>query len=564
MKPWAYKITPKSCPTLHANPLINTLLHQRGIQNPKQAEEFFHPNPLHLHPPEQLHQLQQAAERLNQAIQKQETIFLYSDYDADGITAMALMINALRNYIKNDRLPNALPYALANRQQHGYGLSTQAVQQAIQQKATLLIALDCGTKDHQAAQLAQQHNIDLIICDHHNPSKELPPCHSLINPYQPNCQYPNKGLSGCALGFKLIQRLCQIRNEPEDISWQQIDLVAISLLADVMPLIQETRQLVQLGMEKLRNQPSIGIQSLLQATNTCIRTERDVTFGIAPHLNATGRIAQPDKAVSLLIAQNLQDAQYHTKEICQLNTRRKYLQAIAQQEALQQQTTLPKNRQSNILLNPNWHIGIIGIIAARCTELTQKPSLICTQQNNLITGSARSIPEIDIHQALSDCKHLLIRFGGHTQAAGCTLLPENMTELSTTLEAAIAKQTQQIPVEPSLEIDLPLALEDISWDLIQLLEQLGPFGHSNPLPLFFDTEIHIKQLKAIGNKQQHLRLSISKAHSSRTYKALGWELGHWYKMLLEHKSSPLQLAYNLQQEKDGESYYLNIKDINFD
>ncbi len=565
MHRWSYKslaIPPTT--SLHDVPLVNALLHQRNLDTPDAVSAYFTPSIDRLHSPWALYGMEKAAERLRVAVQNGERIFLYGDYDVDGITAAALVWNVLKHYA----VAGSLGYALAHRQGSGYGLSTEAVQQALTHGASVLVVLDCGTKDFEATQLATDHGIDVLICDHHTPGGHLPVCHSLINPQQAACDYPNTGLSGCALGFKLMQATEALLSG-QDVAvrqhaWTYLDVVAVSLLADVVPLVGENRVLVQLGLRKLLTQPILGFAALCEVARITPTGVEDVTFGIAPHLNAAGRIGSPEDALALLIEEDQRRAVGIAQQLCALNAQRKVWQASATQEA-SKQLAAKADRHVFVGHGEGWHIGVVGIVAARCVEMSHKPCVIFTTQKGLMIGSARSIPSVDIHAALRSCGHLLSRFGGHAQAAGCTLVPTQLAAFEEALNEAVGQQVVHAPDRPDYVIDMPFPISSITHALLEALEQLAPFGAGNPRPIFADAHVQIRRAQAVGKDRTHLHLQVVKQGSTMTpIKAMGWHMGHWAKMLTQYRSTPIHIAYTLEVDRGGQGFYLGLQDIIFD
>ena len=569
---------PPSAPSKEvADDLCHTLLTQRGLDSEEKQRMFLHPSFEDLHDVFLMHNVEKAALRLLQAIKENSPIFIYGDYDADGICSVALCIHVLRAL--GFRAP--LHYRLAHRQHGGYGLSLSAIQEAAQHQAAILISMDCGTKDFKAARKAHDLGIDLIICDHHAVAKHVPLCHSFINPWQTDCAYPYKHLCACAVGFKLMQALCRLA-EKEDLVKDYLYLVAISTLADVVPLVGENKCLVQLGMQQISSPSTIGLHALIDFL--MLRpplSTRDITFSIIPHMNAPGRLDSAEKTLQLLLATDETQAQQAAKILIDINTQRKQIQQKTQEEAFLLIEKEDNSAYCTLLYQPHWHLGVLGIVAARCVEEKYMPAAVMGKDSDgNIVGSARSIENINVHDALVQCKAYLLRFGGHRGAAGFCLKQENLHDFKQAFEKAIQAQchekegSQNLP-SPYITLHYPLRMEDISLSVLHMLERFAPFGTSNPTPLFYDTSLHITGLKRIGKDATHLSGYLFKnTQPNHKIRALAFHKKKWFAPLsyAEKHRLPIHIAYELHGDKfysrnarnTENPFYILIQDIKFD
>ena len=450
---WKYRKEPRNdlLNNTHEHPVVATLLQQRSHHTTNQINTFLYPNQTQCHDPFAMKDMEKAIDRLEQAIKKKEKTRIYGDYDADGICSVSLLYKILK-----DCLP-ALSYYIPDRQNEGYGLSLQSIQTAAKDDIQLLIVLDCGTRDLQATAAAKEQGIEIIICDHHVPGPVLPECHALLNPKQNNCNYPQKELSACAIGFKLMQAGAQQGILCKETIWAHSDIVAVSLVADQISLLGESRVLLSEGIMRLRQQPCPGLAALMDKMDVNpqhLNTET-IAFQLAPPINATGRIAHAHESVKLLISTHKQTADIAAEALLACNLERKTVQQHAIHEALQQlQHT--ENAVCTFIYAENWHPGIIGIVAARCMELYPRPTIILSNVKQHIVGSMRSIYPINAHAALQHCAPYLTRFGGHRYAGGCSLLHNQLTAFEKTFTAYIATQSTGIDLRPVRWIDLPL------------------------------------------------------------------------------------------------------------
>lgn len=525
---WAFKTPPEGADTLaqalflkNWQKVIAQLLLERGVQTPAQAQAFFNPSVKDLHNPLLMKGMQDAVRRIMQAIDTQENILIYGDYDVDGTCAVSLV------YLFISSLTHKVSFYLPDRYKEGYGVSYQGIDFAHDNDVSLIIALDCGTNDTEKIAYAKEKGIDFIVCDHHLPSHTLPDAVAILNPKQPDCPYPYKELCGCGIGFKLVQALCQELDYDPKIAMQYIDLVAIATAADIVPITGENRVLLHIGLLKIEKQPLLGVQSLLK-TSALLGKEKitttDLVFGIAPRINAAGRMAHASSVVELLTSYLPELSEKLAQRIEILNQERKDLDKIVAQEALEQiEQNHEQNRNTTVVFNPEWHKGIIGIVASRLMETYYRPTLVFTQSGGKLVASARSVRGFDVHQALGLCSDLIEQFGGHKYAAGLTILPENYAAFKEKFEQVVAQHILPEQLSQKIEIDAQINLSDISAKFISILNRFAPFGPQNMKPVFLARQVLLEGI-TIGSDASHLRLNISNTEGNVSFVGVGFGL----------------------------------------
>ncbi|MDE6856717.1 MAG: single-stranded-DNA-specific exonuclease RecJ, partial [Muribaculaceae bacterium] len=441
---------------------IPELLMRRGVSTPEEANGFLSPSLDDLHDPFLMPDMDKAVERLNRAMGAKERIMIYGDYDVDGTTAVALVYKYLQNYYSN------IDYYIPTRYEEGYGISRKSIEYAAENDVKLVVVLDCGIKAIDEIAYAKQLGIDFIICDHHVPDEELPPAVAILNPKMPGSPYPCPHLSGCGVGFKFMQGFAKsngVSNHNELDSL--LDLVAVSIAADIVPIVGENRIMAYHGLRRLNSNPNLGLRSIIRL---CKLTNKDITisdviFKIGPRINASGRMQSGMEAVGLLVTRDLHDAYQRGAEIDQYNKDRKELDKKITEEAnelIENNVNIVHGKRSIVIYNKNWHKGIIGIVASRLTELYYKPSVVLTYANGMATGSSRSVQGFDIYSAVNSTRHLLENFGGHTYAVGLSLKEENIDEFSRLFEEYVAKHIQPNQLCPQLDIDADITFADIT------------------------------------------------------------------------------------------------------
>jgi len=545
---------------LGISPILTQLLAQRGITNFEQAKRFFRPDLSHLHDPFLMKDMDKAVERLNLALGRKEKILVYGDYDVDGTTAVSLVYKFLLNFTSN------IDYYLPDRYSEGYGISYTGIDYAAANDFTLVIALDCGIKAVEKINYANEHGVDFIICDHHMPDVKLPAAAAVLDAKRTDSTYPYEHLSGCGVGFKLMQAFAMNNDIDLSLLYQLLDLVVVSIASDIVPITGENRVLAYFGLKKLNSSPSLGLKSII---DTCGLNDKDITisdivFKIGPRINASGRIQKAREAVDLLVARDEQFAREKSDCINQYNQTRKDLDKTITDEAaffLDNMTELSE-KKSIVVYNSEWHKGVIGIVASRLTEQYYRPSIVLTKSNGLATGSARSVQGFDIYKAIETCRDLLENFGGHMYAAGLSMKEENVEPFRQRFEEYVAKNILPEQLHPQLDIDAIIEFKDITPKFFRVLKQFSPFGPENMKPVFCTKQVlDYGTSRLVGKEQEHLKMELVDASSESVMNGIAfrmWEFNDHLKAL-----NPLDICYTLEENvfNGNTSHQLMIKDI---
>ncbi|MDX2306191.1 MAG: single-stranded-DNA-specific exonuclease RecJ [Microscillaceae bacterium] len=549
-KRWIYREIPTMEKIRHLADSIGvtealaTLLVQRNIHSFEEAKSFFRPSLDELPDPFLMKDMTKAVARLQQCVEEQEKLLIYGDYDVDGTTAVALVYDFLKDF------HSELDFYLPDRHREGYGVSNAAIEWAHEQGFQLIISLDCGIKAVEPVRLARSLGIDFIICDHHLAGEELPPATAILNPKQEDCFYPFQELTGCGIGFKLIEAFCIASSLDSNLALAHLDLVAVSIALDMVPMVGENRTLAYYGLQKLAQQPRPGLKALMEIAGLARKTDlsiSDLVFKLGPRINAVGRLKHARQAVELLIAQDERQTEEAARELNQLNNTRKHLDHTCTEEALEMIKTKYQSGCTTVLFKPDWHQGVIGIVASRCIEQYHRPTIILTQseEEDILVGSGRSIPGFDLYEALHLCADLLIRYGGHRQAAGLSLKKENLDVFRNTFEKIVAQNIQQEHLVAPLDIDLCIHLEEITPKFYRIIRQMAPFGPQNMRPVFVSKELICTQVKLL--KEQHLRFYVSQKDSSVSFPVIGFQMAAYYPALIQAKS--LNLCYIIEENE---------------
>lgn len=542
------------CQQYSISPIVANLLAQRNISTPEAIESFFNPKIEDLHNPFLMKDMDKAVERIFLALENNEKILIYGDYDVDGTTAVSLVYDYLKKYSEN------ISTYIPDRYTEGYGISFQGIDYANDNGFSLIIALDCGIKSIDKIEYANAKNIDFIICDHHTPGDILPKAIAVLNPKRIDCDYPYKELCGCGVGFKLIQAIANRNGQKTETLIPYLDLVATAIAADIVPMTGENRVLTKLGLEVINSIPRNGIKAMIQNLNKKSLNIRDVVFIIAPRINAAGRIKHGNYAVQLLTEFDLEQALIFAKEIEVFNQERKGLDHQITLEALAQiNENKEQDRFSTVVYQEDWHKGVIGIVASRLTETYYRPTLVFTGKNEIIAASARSIKTFDLYEALEQCEDTLIQFGGHKFAAGLTLKKENLSLFKEKFEQVASKKLTKEMLEPSMEIDMVIDFKDINEKLMQEIKQFEPFGPENMTPVFASQDIKDTGYgKTIGQNNEHLKLFV-KQNQSEGFSAIGFGLGN----KLAISKNPFWGVFTLEEnEFNGNvTLQLNLRDL---
>ena len=547
-------ITNALADSLTISPIIAGLLVQRGVDTFDKAKAFFRPNLDQLHDPFLMKDMDKAVTRIDQAIATHENILVYGDYDVDGTTSVALMSSFLKTLT-----PQVDTY-IPDRYQEGYGVSFQGIDYAHDNGITLIIALDCGIKAIDKVAYAQSKGIDFIICDHHRPGATLPNAIATLDPKREDCPYPYKELCGCGVGFKLITAITLSRKLPQQHLHLYLDLVATAIGADIVPITGENRILAFYGMQVINKAPRPGFEAIIKQTQKTNLSITDVVFTIAPRINAAGRMKHGNHAVQLLTETNLNTATQFAKEIESYNNDRKETDKKITAEALAQITA--NNEEDNcttVVFQPDWHKGVIGIVASRLIETYYRPTLVFTQSGDMLAASARSVKGFDVYNALEACKKHIEQFGGHKYAAGLTLKPKNYNAFKDCFEKVVKETCDKHLLAPEITIDTAITINEITPKFYRILNQFSPFGPGNMSPVFMSD--HLKDTgfgKQVGQDQSHLKLKV-KQDASTAIDAIGFNLGD----RLAQTKQPFSAAYAINENEwnGNTTLQLMLKDI---
>ncbi|WP_339919067.1 single-stranded-DNA-specific exonuclease RecJ [uncultured Flavobacterium sp.] len=541
---------------LNVEDFVATLLVQRGIETFEDAKNFFRPSLDHLHDPYLMKDMEKAVARIELAIENQENILVFGDYDVDGTTAVSLVSSYLKTYY-----PNVATY-IPDRYDEGYGISFKGIDFADDNGMSLIIALDCGIKSIDHVGYAKERNIDFIICDHHRPGKDLPEAVAILDPKRDDCSYPYDELCGCGIGFKLIQALGLNRGQTIEDLASYLDLVAAAIAADIVPMTGENRVLAYFGLQVINSDPRPGIKALVHQVKKQTLDITDVVFIIAPRINAAGRIKHGNHAVELLTEFDFEQAQQFASEIEQYNSDRKDLDKQITKEALLQiEVNEEKDRFTSVVYQENWHKGVIGIVASRLIENYYRPTLVFTKSGDKYAASARSVKGFDVYNALEACSQHLEQFGGHMYAAGMTLKEENYSIFKEAFEKQVQETIHPDMLIPEIEIDAEIDFADITPKLTRILKQFEPFGPLNMTPVFLTKNVKdTGYAKKLGEDNAHLKLFV-KQNNSEGIPAIGFGLGN--KMELTTNQKPFEAVYCIDEnEWNGKiSIQLRLKNI---
>lgn len=560
---------------LNINKRISSLLIQRDVSNYDEAKKFFRPNLKDLIDPFLMKDMDKAVARIQVASDKGEKIMVYGDYDVDGTTAVSLVYEFLRNITKK------IEFYIPDRYDEGYGISYKGIDFACENGFTLMIALDCGIKAVEKVKYAKEKGLDFIICDHHRPGDVLPDAAAVLDAKQPECTYPYKELSGCGVGFKLTQALAIKYKLPVEKVYEGLDLVVVSIAADIVPITGENRVLAYYGLKKINSKPRVGIHSLLTSSGLQINENEksdlfyerevninDLVFMVGPRINAAGRIEKATDSVKLLISTVQEYAEKLGGQINELNLTRRDLDSNITTEAIEllKNDLEIENKRTTVVYRDYWHKGVIGIVASRLIEHFYRPTIVLTKSDGLITGSARSIKNFDIYDAIDASSHLLEHFGGHTYAAGLALKPENLDPFIKEFEAYANERLTDDMMIPEIEIDEELYISDINFKFYKILKQFAPFGPGNMSPLFqTNNVIDTGYVKVVGkNGNNHLKFSV--VHPDRTgspLPAIAFNQGYHFDDMRSGK--PFSICYHIEENnwQGRTSLQLRVSDIKF-
>ncbi len=524
----------------------------RGIDSFDAARHFFRAGRKDLHDPFLMQDMDRAADRVAAAVEQGERVLVYGDYDVDGTTATTLLTDFLRTHGAD------ADYFIPDRYEDGYGLGERGIDTAAEQGAGLIIALDCGITAHEEANYARSKDIDLIICDHHKPKDTLPAATAVLNPKREDCSYPFDELSGCGVGFKLVQATLDRLGEPPERAFDYLDLMAISTAADIVPLHGENRVLLREGLRAMETNPRLGVRALADAARFELTdvTTGDVVFKIGPRINAAGRMAHAEQAVALLLADDPDEAKALAAELEALNKERRSIdqETLREAKTMAERQITARNPHALVLYQPDWHLGVIGIVASRIVEQFYRPTVMLCRNGDAVKGSARSISGVNIYNALTACEDVLTQFGGHDYAAGMSLPEDNVDPFRNRLNDAIGEVVTAELLTPAIKIDAPLDLRTIGsvddrfW---AILKQFGPFGPANSKPVFHAADVTVVgQPRTVGSGGKHLKFKVRQrdAPNGPAIDVIGFGMGDQLSTLKESQRTdrPLELLFSLE------------------
>ena len=541
------------------HPALGKLLLDRGITDETDVRHFFRPQLTDLHDPFLMNDMAEAVARLNSALGNKERILVYGDYDVDGCTAVALVYKFLSQYYSN------IDFYIPDRYEEGYGISQKGIDFAAATGVKLIIVLDCGIKAVEEVDYARSLGIDFIICDHHVPDEVLPTAAAILNPKRKDNRYPYTHLSGCGVGFKLMQAFALSNGIEFNKLVPLLDLCAVSIASDIVPIMGENRILAYHGLRCLNSNPGVGLQAIMEVCGLEERelTMNDIIFKIGPRINASGRIQNGREAVELLVERDHATALEKAARINLYNEARKDLDKTMTEEAIEQVKDLPQldERRSIVIYNEAWHKGVIGIVASRLTEQYYRPAVVLTRSEGMATGSARSVSGFDVYKAVQSCSDLLENFGGHTYAAGLTLRADKVEEFSRRFEAYVTEHILDEQTKPSLEIDAILDFKDVSFKFYQELKRFAPFGPGNLRPIFCTKRVYdYGTSKVVGRGQEHIKLELVDNKSNRIMNGIAFGQSSQARYIKTKRAFDICYAIEENTHKRGE-VQLQIEDI---
>jgi len=536
---------------------IACMLVQRGIEDFQTAKTYFRPDLFDLHDPYLMLGMRAAVDRITTAISHQEKIMIYGDYDVDGTTAVTLVYSYL-----DEHYPKCI-YYIPDRYEEGYGISQKGIAYAQEKGISLIIALDCGIKANDNIDYAKELGIDFIICDHHLPGVNLPNAVAILDPKQDNCNYPFKELCGCGIGFKLIQALAQEQGQSLETILPYIDLVAMAIAADIVPILDENRILTHYGLQQIREQPRKGIKLFLNGLKNKLSVA-DLVFVIAPRINGAGRIKHGSYAVELLLSKDENEALSRARAIELFNSERKALDQRITAQALDQiDQNQEQENYSSVVFQPDWHKGVVGIVASRLIETYYRPTVVFASSGDFFTGSVRSVKGVDVYLILDACKEHIVKFGGHRYAAGLTIKPEAYIDFKKAFEKAVAQTIKPEQRIPHMDYDLEISLDKITPKFYRIMNQMAPFGPGNMRPVFMTKNcFDAGKSRAVGEDQTHLKLDVIDDTES-TLSGIGFGMAANISRIKSR--DPFQILYTVEEnEFRGEvSLQLKLKDLKF-
>ena len=545
-------VVSKLSKALNVSEIVAHLLVLRGITTFEEAKSFFRPEISHLHDPLLMKNMQKAVDRIQTVISNGEKVLVYGDYDVDGTTSVAMMYSFLKKKVKE------IEYYIPCRYDEGYGISLKGIDYAKDNNFALIIALDCGIRAVNQVDYANKKGVDFIICDHHNPGEKLPEAVAILNPKQIDCDYPYKELSGCGVGFKLIQAFSKQNNIDFSEIMEYLDLLTVSIGADIVPMTGENRVFSFYGLQQINKTPRVGLKALMEIANkTKDVTITDVVFGVAPRINAAGRIEHAKKAVEILVETDYAKAKLFADKIEGNNTTRKGLDKSITMEALEM---IDVKKKSTVVHSEHWHKGVVGIVASRLIETHYKPTIVLAEKDGILTGSARSVHDFDLYSAIAKCEHLCEKFGGHKYAAGLSIKKENLPQFIDAFEKSVSESITEDQLTPKINIDKVIDIDAVDDKLYRIIKQFSPFGPKNLSPIFVSKGVIDNGYgKQVGEDKTHLRINAKK--NKGAIAGIGFGMGEYFEIIKDNQTFDVCYSIDENEWNGKKSLQLRIRDI---
>ena len=545
-------VVSKLSKALNVSEIVAHLLVLRGITTFEEAKSFFRPEISHLHDPLLMKNMQKAVDRIQTVISNGEKVLVYGDYDVDGTTSVAMMYSFLKKKVKE------IEYYIPCRYDEGYGISLKGIDYAKDNNFALIIALDCGIRAVNQVDYANKKGVDFIICDHHNPGEKVPEAVAILNPKQIDCDYPYKELSGCGVGFKLIQAFSKQNNIDFSEIMEYLDLLTVSIGADIVPMTGENRVFSFYGLQQINKTPRVGLKALMEIANkTKDVTITDVVFGVAPRINAAGRIEHAKKAVEILVETDYAKAKLFADKIEGNNTTRKGLDKSITMEALEM---IDVKKKSTVVHSEHWHKGVVGIVASRLIETHYKPTIVLAEKDGILTGSARSVHDFDLYSAIAKCEHLCEKFGGHKYAAGLSIKKENLPQFIDAFEKSVSESITEDQLTPKINIDKVIDIDAVDDKLYRIIKQFSPFGPKNLSPIFVSKGVIDNGYgKQVGEDKTHLRINAKK--NKGAIAGIGFGMGEYFEIIKDNQTFDVCYSIDENEWNGKKSLQLRIRDI---
>ena len=545
-------VVSKLSKALNVSEIVAHLLVLRGITTFEEAKSFFRPEISHLHDPLLMKNMQKAVDRIQTVIANGEKVLVYGDYDVDGTTSVAMMYSFLKKKVKE------IEYYIPCRYDEGYGISLKGIDYAKDNNFALIIALDCGIRAVNQVDYANKKGVDFIICDHHNPGEKVPEAVAILNPKQIDCDYPYKDLSGCGVGFKLIQAFSKQNNIDFSEIMEYLDLLTVSIGADIVPMTGENRVFSFYGLQQINKTPRVGLKALMEIANkTKNVTITDVVFGVAPRINAAGRIEHAKKAVEILVETDYAKAKLFADKIEGNNTTRKDLDKSITIEALEM---IDVKKKSTVVHSEHWHKGVVGIVASRLIETHYKPTIVLAEKDGILTGSARSVHDFDLYSAIAKCEHLCEKFGGHKYAAGLSIKKENLPQFIDAFEKSVSESITEDQLTPKINIDKVIDIDAVDDKLYRIIKQFSPFGPKNLSPIFVSKGVIDNGYgKQVGEDKTHLRINAKK--NKGAIAGIGFGMGEYFEIIKDNQTFDVCYSIDENEWNGKKSLQLRIRDI---